>query len=83
MAAILEFPSDDRVVTLVQCMQGRARRVSAGGYQFSLNFDGLVAGPSAWGTLSVVQAEMDDALKHVRRAYEAVTAWVRPGAGGT
>ena len=55
MTAVLDFPSDDRVAALVQCMQGRARRVSASRYQFSLGFDGLAAGPSAWDTLSLVQ----------------------------
>jgi hypothetical protein len=50
MTAVLDFPSDDRVAALVQCMQGRARRASTGRYQFSLGFDGLAAGPSVWDT---------------------------------
>lgn len=83
MAAVLDYPSDNRVNALLQCMQGRARRASADRYQFSFGFDGLAPGPSAWDTLSLVHAEMEMALKHLRRAYEAVTKWVHPAARGT
>ena len=73
MTVVLGFPANDCVAALVQCMQARGRRVSASRYQLSLGFDGLAVGPSAWDTVSLVQAEMDKALKHVSLAYHALT----------
>jgi hypothetical protein len=36
-------------------------------------------GPSAWDTVSLVQAEMDKALTHVGLAFHALTGWLRRG----
>jgi hypothetical protein len=79
MTAVFNFPTHDRVAALVQCMQARVCTVSASRYQFSLGFDGLAVGPPAWDTVSLVQAEMEKALKHVGLAFHALTDWLRRG----
>jgi hypothetical protein len=82
MAAILDFPSDDRIVALIQGMQARVRRVSASRYQLSLGFDGLAVRPSAWDMLFVVQTEIDKAFMHLGLAYRALTGSLgRQGSG--
>jgi hypothetical protein len=80
MTPDIEVLADERVAALVRCNQSRARLGSANGYRFSLALEGLAASPSTWNTLSLVQAELDKASKHVHVAYEAVVGWILRGA---
>lgn len=80
MTPDIEVHADERVAALVKCMQSRALLGSAKRYRFSLAFEGLAASPSAWNTLALVQAELDQAGKHVHVAREAVVGWILRGA---
>jgi hypothetical protein len=79
MTADIEVVSNERVAALVKSMQFRLPRGSVRRHHFWLAFEDLAPSPSAWDTFSLVQAEMNEAGRHVHAAYEAVADWLLRG----
>jgi hypothetical protein len=70
-----QVPADERLAALIHCMGFHSPGGSGETRLLSSAPERVPASISAWDTILVVQAEVDDAGRHIRLACRAVVGW--------